>query len=74
MPVLILAVSKDFDKLFKYSGMTAIAPLCKFGRIVIMTEYVPLMLVVAVLRAKNSRTYRTRKVLDIVLTFKSCNI
>lgn len=74
MPVLILAVSKDFDKLFEDGRLTAIAALGEFGRIVVMTVYVALVFVVAVLRAKHGRTYRTGKVLYVVLSIQGGDV
>ena len=55
--MLVLAVPKDLHELFEDRSLTAIAPLRELGRVVIVTVYVALMLVIAILCTKNCWTY-----------------
>jgi len=57
MPVLVLAIAVDFDKLFKNRSLATIAPLSKARRVVIVTIDATIMFIIAVLRAENCRAY-----------------
>jgi hypothetical protein len=72
--MLILAVSKDFDKLFENGGLTTIAPLGELCGIVIVTVDLRVMFVITVLSAKNRGADRASKVLDVVLAIQCCNV
>ena len=47
--MLILAIAEDLDKLLENGGMTAMATLCKLGRVVKMAVDLALMFIVGVL-------------------------
>jgi hypothetical protein len=53
MPMLVLSVSEDLDKLFENCGVTAVASLRKLCGVVVMTEYLSIVLVIAVLGTKD---------------------
>lgn len=72
--MLVLTITKDFDKLFKNSSLTAVAALSEFGRIMVVAVYVSLMFVVAVLSTKDGRTYRAGEMLDVVLAIERGNV
>lgn len=65
--MLILSVPEDFDKLLQYSCVASVAFLREPGRIVVVAIDASLMFVITVLRPKYCWTYRTRKVLDVIL-------
>lgn len=67
MPVLILAIAEDFDKLLQDCCLATITFLRKLGRVMVMTVDAAFMLVVRVLRTENSWADATREVLDMVL-------
>lgn len=66
--MLVLAIAENLDKLLEDGRLAAIASLSEFGRVVVMTIYVSLVFVVAVLGAKHGRTYRAGEVLDVIFT------
>lgn len=72
--MLILAIAEDFDKLLENSCLTAIAALREFGRVVVVAVYISLVLVIAILGAKDGRTYRAGKVFDMVFAIESSDI
>lgn len=55
--MLVLAVPEDFHELFEDRSLTAITPLRELGRVVIVTVYFALMLIIAILCTKNCWTY-----------------
>ena len=65
--MLVLSVAENLDKLFENGGMTAVTPLGELGRVVVVAVDVAIVLVVAVLRAKDGRAEGTGEVLDVVL-------
>ena len=74
MPMLVLAVAKYFDKLFQYRSLTSIATLRKFSRVMVMAVNISIVLVVAVLCAKNGRANRTSKMLNMIFPVKSSDV
>lgn len=74
MPVLILSISKDFDELLQNSSLAAITALSKLRRVVIVTVYFAIVLVVAVLGAKDGRADGAGEMLNMVLAIKSSDI
>lgn len=46
--MLVLPITKDFDKLLEDRGLASIATLRKFGRVVVVTVDTAFVLVVAV--------------------------
>lgn len=46
MPVLILSVAEYLDKLFQNRGVTAVASLCKLGRVVEVAVNLALMFII----------------------------
>lgn len=74
MPVLVLTITKDFDKLLENGRLTSIASLRKSGRIMVVAINVALVLVVAVLRSKDCWTYRACEVLNVVFSIQCGNV
>lgn len=74
MPVLVLAISEDLDKLFQNRSPAAIASLGELGRVVIVAVNLAIVFVVAVLRAKNGWADRAGKVIDMILVIESCDV
>lgn len=74
MPVLVLAVAKDFNKLLENGRLAAITFLCKLGRVVIVAVDLTIVFIVAILRAKDGRAHGTRKVIDVIFVVESGNI
>jgi len=72
--MLVLAISEDLDKLLKNGGLAAVASLGKGCGIMVVTVDIAFVLVIAVLCAKDGRTYRAREMLDVVLALKRSNI
>lgn len=70
MPVLVLAIAEDFDKLLQNGCLAAVAALGKFCRIVIMAVDVSFVLVIAVLGAKHGRAYGAGEMLDVILSIQ----
>ena len=66
--MLILTIAEDFNKLFENSRLTAIAALSELGRVMVMTIYVSLVFVVAVLSTKDGRAYRASKMFDMIFS------
>lgn len=69
--MLILTVPEDLHELFEDCSLTAIASLRELGRVVIVTVYFTLMLIIAVLCPKNRWTYRTSEMFDVIFPFQS---
>jgi hypothetical protein len=74
MPVLVLAVPKDLDKLLEDSSVAAITSLCKMRRVVVVAVDLSVMLVVTILRTKNCRTDRAGKVFNVILPIDSRDV
>ena len=67
MPVLVLAISKDLDKLLEDGRLAAIASLRELCRVVVVAVHIAVVLVVTVLRAKDGRTEGTSEMVHVVL-------
>jgi hypothetical protein len=74
MPVLILAISENLDKLFKYGGLTTITTLGELRRVMVMAKDLAVVLVVTVGGTENSWAHRTSEMLYMVLPVKCCNV
>ena len=64
--MLVLAISKNLDKLLQDRGVTAITPLRELGGVVIMAINLSFVLVVRVLGAKDGRTDRASEMLNVI--------
>jgi hypothetical protein len=67
MPMLVLIVSIDFDKLLENRRLTACTPNGKSSRVVKVTEDPLIVLIVAVLWPEDGRTNRAGEVLNVKL-------
>ena len=67
MPVLILAVAKNLNKLLEDCSLAAIAPLCVLRRVVVVAVHISFVLLVAVLGSKDGWAKGTCKMVDVVL-------
>ncbi len=74
MPVLVLAVPKDLDKLLEDSSVAAITSLSEMRRVVVVAVDLAIMLVVAVLRTENCRTDRAGEVFNVILSIDSRDV
>jgi len=74
MPVLILTVPKDFHELLENRCLTSVASLGKLSRVMVMTIYLPLVLVVAVLSSENRGTYGAREMFNMIFPFQCSDI
>jgi len=74
MPVLVLTVPIDLDELLEDRCLASVASLGKPSRVMVMTVYFPLVLVVAVLSSKNRGTYGAREMFDMVFPFQCSDI
>lgn len=74
MPVLILAIAENLDKLLQDGGVTAVASLSKLGGIMEMAVYLALMLVIGILGAEYRGTYGASKMLDVVLAVQGRDV
>ena len=72
--MLIESSSKDFHKLLQYRRLTALTPSCKLCRVVVVTIHLPVVLIIAVLRAEDCRTYAAGEVLDMIFPVERCYI
>lgn len=72
--MLVLPIPEDLDKLLKNCRLTSVAFLSKLGGVVIMAVDLPIVLIVAVLSAKDGRAERARKMVDMVLPLKRCDV
>ena len=72
--MLVLTIAEDFYKLFYNGSLTAVASLCKFGRVMIVTVDISFVLVVAVLGAKDGGTDRTGEVLNVVFPLEGGDV
>lgn len=56
MPVLVLPIAENLHKLLEDGRLAAIAPLRELSGVVVVAVDVPVVLVVAILGAKDGRT------------------
>jgi len=74
MPVLVLTVSEDLDKLLQDGSLATTAALGELCRVVVVAVDLALMLVVAILGTKHSWAQRTGEVVDMILAVQGCDI
>lgn len=67
VPVLVLAITEDLDKLLKNCRLTSVALLGKLGGIVVVAVNLAIVFVVAVLGTEHGRAERAGEVVDVVL-------
>jgi hypothetical protein len=66
MPVLVLAISEYFDKLFEDGGLTAAATLSKLCGVVVMAINLAVVLIVAILGSKHCWAQGAGEVVDMI--------
>jgi hypothetical protein len=74
VPVLVLAIAEDLDKLFEDGRLATVASLGKLGRVVVMAEDGTLVLVVAVGRAEDGGTDGAGEMFDVVFAIEGGNV
>ena len=74
MPMLILAVSINLDKLLENGRVAAVAALSELSGVVKMTIDLSLVFVVGVLSAKHRRAYGTGEMFNVILAVESSNV
>ena len=74
MPVLVLTIAEDFNKLLKNRSMASITPLSKLRGIVVMTIYIAFMLIVRVLGTEHGGTDGASKMFDVIFTIESRDV
>ena len=72
--MLILPITKDFNKLLENSSLTTITTLGKLGRIMIVAVNLAIVLVVGVLSTKDGWANRTCKVFNVVFAIESSDV
>lgn len=72
--MLVLSVTKDLDKLLKYCRLTSVTFLCKLSGVVVVAIDLPIVLVVAVLGTKDSRTKRAREMVNVIFPFQGRDV
>ena len=55
--MLIRAISENLDELFEDCSLAAVATLGELRRVMVVAKDLPIMLIIAVLCAKDSRAY-----------------
>ncbi len=65
--MLVFAVPEDLDKLLEDGCLAAVAALCKLGRVMIVAVDLTIMLVIAILGAKDGWAKRAGEVVHMVL-------
>ena len=68
MPVLVLSLPEDLNKLFQNRGVASIATLCELCRIVVVTIHMSIMLVVTVLGTKDCWAHRTGEMIYVIFS------
>ena len=74
MPMLVLPIAEDFDKLFENGRLAAVAALGEFCGVVIMAVYISFVFVIAVLSAEYGRTYRAGEMLYMVFAIQGGDV
>ena len=74
VPVLVLTIPKDFDKLLQYGSLAAAAALGELRRVVIVTIYLTVVFVIAILRSKHCRAERAGEMVDMILVVEGRDI
>jgi len=66
--MLVLPIPEYLHELLENRSLASITSLRKLGRVMKVTEDLPVMFVVAVLRAKDCRTHRAGEMVDVVFS------
>jgi hypothetical protein len=74
MPVLVLTVAEDLDKLFEDGGLTPTAALGELGGVVVVAVNVAIVLVIAILGAEHGRAQGAGKVVNVILTLEGRDV
>jgi hypothetical protein len=74
MPVLILTIAEYFNELLENRIVAPVTSLGKTCRIVVVTEDVPVVLIVTILRAEHGRTKRAREMLNVVFAVQGGDV
>lgn len=74
MPVLVLAIPVNLDKLLEYGRLAAVAPLGVAGRVVVVAVDVAVVLIVAILGTKDGGAERACEVVDVVLAVEGGDV
>lgn len=74
MPVLILTIAEDFDKLFQDRSVTTMTALGELGGVMEMAVDLAFMLVIGVLCTKYSWTHGAGEMFDMVFTLQGRDI
>jgi hypothetical protein len=68
VPVLILPIPEDFHELLENGCPAAIAFLCEPGRVMEMAVDLPIVFIIAILRAKDGRTQGAGEMIDVIFS------
>jgi hypothetical protein len=74
MPVLILAISEDFDELLENGILAALTALRKFCRIMVMAVHVAFVLIIAIFSSELCRADGAGEMLDMILPVQSGDV
>lgn len=74
MPVLVLPVAEYLDELLEDGCLAAITPLSELGRVVVVTEHVALVLVIAVRGAEDGRTHGASEMLNVIFSIQGGDV
>lgn len=74
VPMLVLSIPKDLDELLENGCLASVTPLRKSCRVVIVTVYISLVLIVAILCTEHCWTDGARKVLNVILALEGCDV
>lgn len=72
--MLVLTVTKDFDKLLKNCRLTSVTLLSKLGGVVVVTIDLAIVLIVTVLRTKDGRAQGASEVVDVVFALERSDV
>lgn len=72
--MLILTIAEDLNELLQNCCLTAIAPLRKLCRVMVVAVHLSIVLVVTVLRSKYCWADRACKVVDMVFPIQSRDV
>lgn len=72
--MLVLTVTKNLDKLLKNCRLTSVTFLGKLGGVVVMAINLSIVLIVAVLGAKDSGTKRACEMVNVIFAFQGRDV
>lgn len=72
--MLVDTIAEDLDELLQDGGLTSVALLREFGRIVVVAVDVAFVLVVRILSAKDGRADTAGEVLNVILAVQSGDV